>query len=253
MTKNGEMIHVFDANGNEIGQTYPRRVQGLIKKGRARFTDDSETAIVLTDENNEHTEACPPMIDINIHHSEDRKMFENTMEMNTAAEVLEAVDAVEPAEETVNEEIPEIEIMPEELRRLYDKLDEIDREISNLNKYVEVDLPDEAFESTEDLRCMTSTQTARLANMIDNWGNIREDTVHMIEAYKKERAPKENPLEVYAREQIDFVSGKLRAQLGELTERFANGDIEEDEYRVRFNTLVKIADERVMNLLKGDK
>ena len=52
MTKNGEMIRVFDANGNEIGQTYPRRVQGLIKKGRARFTYDSETAIVLTDEKN---------------------------------------------------------------------------------------------------------------------------------------------------------------------------------------------------------
>lgn len=245
MTKNGEMIHVFDASGNEIGQTYPRRVQGLIKKGRARFTDDSETAIVLTDENNENTEACPPMIDI--HHSEDRKMFENTMEMNTTAEVLEAV---EPAEETVNEEIPEI--MSEELRRLYNKLDEIDGELSKLNSYVTVSFPDGEF-NTQELEIMLAQETTRLENIVDNWGNIREDTVHMIEAYKKERAPKENPLEIYVREQIDFVSGKLRAQSGALTERFANGDIEEDEYRARFNTLIEIADERVVKLLKGDK
>ena len=94
MTKN-EMIRVFDADGNEIGQTYPKRVQGLIKKGRARFTDDSETAIVLTDTAKENTEACPPT-----DKSEDYKMFEDT---NTA-EVLETIT---PAEETVTEEAPQ--------------------------------------------------------------------------------------------------------------------------------------------------
>lgn len=260
MTKN-EMIHVFDANGNEIGQTYPKRVQGLIKKGRARFTDDSETAIVLTDEKNENTEACPPVIYSELcSQSEDIQMFENTVEINNTAEVLEAV---EPAEETVyydNEEdlchdgiSKTTETMSEELRRLYDKLDEIDREISNLNKYVELDLPDGAFESTEDLRCITSAQTARLASMVDNWGNIREDTVQMIEAYKKEHAPKENPLERYVRDQIDFIGGRLKMETSALTERFANGDIDEEEYRARFDTLTEIADERVRKFLKGDK
>ena len=129
MTKN-EMIRVFDADGNEIGQTYPKRVQGLIKKGRARFTDDSETAIVLTDMTNENTEACPPT-----DKSEDIKMFEDT---NTA-EVLETIT---PAEESVTGKIPET--MPEELRRLYDKLDDIDDEIT----IVFCDEPDRLMQSS---------------------------------------------------------------------------------------------------------
>ena len=237
MTKN-ERIHVFDADGNEIGQTYPKRVQGLIKKGRARFTDDSETAIVLTDTTNENTEACPPVNN----QSEDYKMFEDT---NTA-EVLETIT---PAEETVTEET---ETMPEELRRLYGKLDDIDDEIRNLKKYIPAEPPEGSYESSE-LAVIVAAETARLKDMLDNWGNIREDTVHMIEAYKKEHAPKENPGEYYVREQIDFISNELMGAIDQLTQRFVHDDIDDNEYRGRMEVLTETADARIANLLGKTK
>lgn len=237
MTKN-EMIRVFDADGNEIGQTYPKRVQGLIKKGRARFTDDSETAIVLTDMTNENTEACPPT-----DKSEDIKMFEDT---NTA-EVLETIT---PAEEPVNEEIPET--MPEELRRLYDKLDDIDDEIRYLKKYIPVEPPEGSYENNE-LATILTAETKRLENMLDKWGDIREDTVHMIEAYKKEHAPKENPAAQYVREQIDFISNELKGAIDKLTERFVNDDIDDNDYRGRMEVLTETADARISNLLGKTK
>ena len=237
MTKN-EMIRVFDADGNEIGQTYPKRVQGLIKKGRARFTDDSETAIVLTDTTNENTEACPPT-----DKSEDIKMFEDT---NTA-EVLETIT---PAEESVTGEIPET--MPEELRRLYDKLDDIDDEIRNLKKYIPAEPPEGSYENSE-LATILSVETKRLEVMLDKWGNIREDTVHMIEAYKKEHAPKENPAERYVREQIDFFSNELKGAINQLTERLVNEDIAAGDYRMIFEILTATADARIANLLGKTK
>ena len=242
MTKN-EMIHVFDADGNEIGQTYPKRVQGLIKKGRARFTDDSETAIVLTD-TSENTEACPPIYKAEfIPQSEDIKMFEDT---NTA-EVLETIT---PAEETVIEETTET--MPEELRRLYDKLDDIDDEIRYLKKYIPVEPPEGSYESSE-LAVIVAAETARLKDMLDNWGNIRDDTVDMIAAYKKEHAPKENPGEYYVREQIDFISNELMGAIDQLTQRFVHDDIDDNEYRGRMEVLTETADARIANLLGKTK
>lgn len=233
MTKN-EMIRVFDADGNEIGQTYPKRVQGLIKKGRARFTDDSETAIVLTDTANENTEACPPVNS----QSEDYKMFEDT---NTA-EVLETIT---PAEEN--------ESMPEELRRLYDKLDRIDDTIGKLNSYVGTEFPDDVEFDKEELNVLLSQETTRLEIMLDKWGSIREDTVHMFEAYKKEHAPKENPAEHYVREQIDFINNELKGAIDQLTERLVNENIDAGDYRMIFEVLTETADARIANLLGKTK
>lgn len=236
MTKNGEMIRVFDADGNEIGQTYPKRVQGLIKKGRARFTDDSETAIVLTDKKNENTEACPTIDKAEfIPQSEDIKMFEDT---NTA----EVLGIITPAEET----------MTEELRRLYDKLDQIDDEIRNLKKYISIEPPEGSYDNSE-LAVIVAAETARLKDMLDNWGNIREDTVHMIEAYRKEHASKENPAEHYVRDQIDFISNELKGAIDKLTERFVNDDIDDNEYRGRMEVLTETADARIANLLGKTK
>ncbi len=77
------MIKVFDKNGNELEPTYPKRARGLVKKGRARFINDS--AIVLEETQSNKTEAYPPIdiqIDIqqNVVHSEDMKMFDNNEE-----------------------------------------------------------------------------------------------------------------------------------------------------------------------------
>ncbi len=57
MTKN---ISVIDTQGNIYEATYPKRAKGLVKKGRARFVD--ETTICL---------ARPP------YHTEDEMMEEN--------------------------------------------------------------------------------------------------------------------------------------------------------------------------------
>ena len=57
MTKN---ISVIDTQGNTYEATYPKRAKGLVKKGRARFVD--ETTICL---------ARPP------YHTEDEIMEEN--------------------------------------------------------------------------------------------------------------------------------------------------------------------------------
>ena len=47
MTKN---ITVLDDSGNVLGQTFPKRAKGLIKKGRARYKDEQTLILV----------ACPP-------------------------------------------------------------------------------------------------------------------------------------------------------------------------------------------------
>ncbi|MGN0181722.1 MAG: hypothetical protein ACI4DP_04830 [Candidatus Ornithomonoglobus sp.] len=53
MTKN---ITVIDENGNIVGSTYPKRADGLVKKGRARWISD--TAVCLrADENENESEA----------------------------------------------------------------------------------------------------------------------------------------------------------------------------------------------------
>ena len=61
MEKNGNREHeasspqktvaVTDEAGNRYEATYPKRAKGLVKHGRARFTDESQTEIILT---------CPP-------------------------------------------------------------------------------------------------------------------------------------------------------------------------------------------------
>ena len=40
-------ITVFDCDMNVIGQTYPKRANGLIKKGRAVPADDGKSIIML--------------------------------------------------------------------------------------------------------------------------------------------------------------------------------------------------------------
>ena len=60
MTKN---VIVVDEQGNQYEATYPRRAEGLVKNGRARFVDDTHTKICL---------ACPPNENL-----EDKKMSEN--------------------------------------------------------------------------------------------------------------------------------------------------------------------------------
>jgi len=68
MTKN---ITVLDDSGNVIGQTFPKRAKGLIKKGRARYKDEQTLILV----------ACPPNDNI----SEEHNMNQN-IDMNNPNE-----------------------------------------------------------------------------------------------------------------------------------------------------------------------
>lgn len=213
------MIRVFDENGSKIGQTYPRRVKGLIKKGRARFMDERETAIVLADAkpNFRNTEACPPNNKLIL--SEDIKMTANTV-----------IDNVydDNSKETVTVEIPE------ELRRLYDKLDEIDGKFFKL--------VDEKPDELDDALCM---------RMLLMFEEMRSDTVHMIEAYKKEHGQvAENPVERCVNAQVQNLQTMLTSALDELTRRYAeNGDISEDDFCERYELLCNTFDNRLAKLL----
>ena len=71
-------VRVLDEAGNEYEATYPKRAKGLVKHGRARFTDESQTAILLT---------CPPNHDMNLEDNTMNEQINHTeVTENTAAE-----------------------------------------------------------------------------------------------------------------------------------------------------------------------
>ena len=71
-------VRVLDEAGNEYEATYPKRAKGLVKHGRARFTDDSQTVIIL---------ACPPNHDMNLEDNTMNEQINHTeVTENTAAE-----------------------------------------------------------------------------------------------------------------------------------------------------------------------
>ena len=66
-------VRVLDEAGHEYEATYIKRAKGLVKHGRARFADDSQTVIIL---------ACPP--------NQNMILEDNTMnEQNNNTEVTE--------------------------------------------------------------------------------------------------------------------------------------------------------------------
>ena len=70
-------VRVLDEAGHEYEATYIKRAKGLVKHGRARFADDSQTVIIL---------ACPP--------NQNMILEDNTMnEQNNNTEVTENTGA----------------------------------------------------------------------------------------------------------------------------------------------------------------
>ena len=81
-------VRVTDEAGNEYEATYPKRARGLVKHGRARFTDESQTAIILT---------CPPdqnMILEDNTMNEQNNLIENTEVTETETVAIEAPPAL---------------------------------------------------------------------------------------------------------------------------------------------------------------
>ena len=49
-------IEVVDSSGNIIGRTYEKRAKGLVKKGRARFTDENRITLLPSEDAHEYIE-----------------------------------------------------------------------------------------------------------------------------------------------------------------------------------------------------
>lgn len=82
MTKN---ITVLDESGNVIGQTFPKRAKGLIKKGRARYKDEHTLCLV----------ACPPNESNSEEHNMnniDNKSINDSVNVNVGVGVNVSVD-----------------------------------------------------------------------------------------------------------------------------------------------------------------
>lgn len=78
-------VAVTDEAGNRYEATYPKRAKGLVKHGRARFTDASQTEIILT---------CPPNQNLIL---EDNTMTEqNTNIQTTENETMVATESIVP-------------------------------------------------------------------------------------------------------------------------------------------------------------
>ena len=76
------MIQVEDEAGHRYEATYPKRAIGLIKNGRARFKDESQTTIILT---------CPPKHQNDL---EDTTMNEHIQHTESTAVETNAVETV---------------------------------------------------------------------------------------------------------------------------------------------------------------
>ena len=53
MTKNDaqakQTVRIYSADGEEIGTTYPKRARGLVRKGRARYVNDSDIRLIVSE------------------------------------------------------------------------------------------------------------------------------------------------------------------------------------------------------------
>lgn len=105
MAKN---ITVVDARGRKYTKTYPKRAAGLVKKGRARFVNESVICL-----------ACPP------HQMEDNRM--DTMNIKEQPEELAAETSMAGAPDAADKIAESMADMPKQLDSAYlmQKIDQI--------------------------------------------------------------------------------------------------------------------------------
>ncbi len=105
MTPIAKNIRVVDENRNEYEATYPKRAQGLVKNGRARFIDESTICLV-----------CPPNTNL-----EDENMSENKVK-DTKAKVPETVETIPEATKPLTS------------REIFEKISELQEQLTK-NSY----------------------------------------------------------------------------------------------------------------------
>ncbi len=108
-------VRVLDEAGNEYEATYPKRAKGLVKNGRARFTDDSQTAIILT---------CPPNQMI-LEDNTMNEQFNNTeVTENTAVETA-AVETAATEKYTYEYALKQIELITGQIDHIHLAISEL--------------------------------------------------------------------------------------------------------------------------------
>ena len=176
MTKN---VIVVDEQGNQYEATYPRRAEGLVKNGRARFVDDTHTKICL---------ACPPNENL-----EDNKMSENTninIEQNTnqitAREILEQIKKLQ--EQLVS--------LKETQNSLFavDTMDEF--EDGQLVRSVNCELVESQLEA---IKIVFHEREKTLNSLLDFYKNIYNDV------YEKEKKQREEKIELIKSLQLSVI------------------------------------------------
>ena len=91
-------VRVLDEAGHEYEATYTKRAKGLVKHGRARFADDSQTVIIL---------ACPPnqnmiLEDNTMNEQNNNTNIPDTSDLSELSELSNLSDLSDPSEPTVN-------------------------------------------------------------------------------------------------------------------------------------------------------
>lgn len=100
MTPIEKNVRVVDEQGNEYEATYPKRAKGLVKNGRARFTDENTICL-----------ACPPNKIM-----EDNKMTDTEIKVNeTTGEVI--ANAEGSTKYTIDYALEQLEKIREESER----------------------------------------------------------------------------------------------------------------------------------------
>lgn len=100
MTPIEKNVRVVDEQGNEYEATYPKRAKGLVKNGRARFTDENTICL-----------ACPPNKIM-----EDNKMTDTEIKVNeTTGEVIENAEG--STKYTIDYALEQLEKIREESER----------------------------------------------------------------------------------------------------------------------------------------
>ena len=113
-------ISVVDSQGNMYEATYPKRAQGLVKKGRARFIDENTICL-----------ACPPN-----EYLEDIEMSENK---NINKEAIEAV-AEEPKKFQITKEYVLGKI--DELTKQLESVEKVAGRIADVSDEIDTDEPE---------------------------------------------------------------------------------------------------------------
>lgn len=168
-------IKVVDEHGKEYEATYPKRAQGLVKNGRARFIDENTICL-----------ACPPSDD----YTEDRIMSEKTTETSkyTVDYILEQIDSIAKGdylkdllESALKNDVDDLEKVIEAREQTNIKLIEFYSKV-----YDDIKPKREAIASFDELlNKMIGIMTDPNASVID-----KQNVPVVIEYYKNAKEPK---------------------------------------------------------------